>query len=116
LRGYDKDKAVLTYAQENAERAKVADIITREQQEFPSKPLPFSEEYWLLTNPPYGKRLAAGEDLQALYQQLAMLLDSCSGGVISSYPEMHTLFPASHFSHKALYNGADQVELYRKKM
>jgi 23S rRNA G2445 N2-methylase RlmL len=116
LIGYDYDKQVLSYAKENAERAGLAGVISRKHQKFLSSPLPFSEGFWLLTNPPYGKRLASDEDLQPLYQQLAALLKGCYGGVISSYPEMDTLFPVSQFSHKSLYNGADPVELYWKKM
>lgn len=114
--GYDYDEKVLSYAKENAERAGVADVIVREQQKFPSKLPPFPEEFWLLTNPPYGKRLASDEDLQPLYHQLATLLKDCGGGVISSYPELATLFSASQFSHKSLYNGADKVEFYWKKL
>jgi 23S rRNA G2445 N2-methylase RlmL len=63
LVGYDYDQQVLSYAKENAERAGVAEHISRAPQKFSSTSLPFSEDFWLLTNPPYGKRLAMGEDI-----------------------------------------------------
>jgi putative N6-adenine-specific DNA methylase len=123
LIGYDRDTAVLDYAQQNAERAGVADCISFSALSFPhsvsshalSSRLPSKDEMWLLTNPPYGKRLSADEDLQTLYQQLAASFEQCSGGVISSYPEMASLFPPARFSHKSLYNGAEKVDFYRKK-
>lgn len=75
------------------------------------------DSVWLLTNPPYGKRLSATENLSPLYQDLASTLQHAQyfGGVISSFPEMKKLFDSEKFSHKLLYNGADKVEFYRKK-
>jgi putative N6-adenine-specific DNA methylase len=130
LIGRDIDPTVLTYAKENAERAGVTDTITRQQQSFTpcQGGHPTNSEYLLegggavdpirlLTNPPYGKRLSADEDLSPLYQQIATTLQQANhyGGVISSYPQLSTLFSPQSFSHKSLYNGADNVEFYWKK-
>ena len=114
LIGRDRDSTVLGYAKENAERAGVADCITREQSDFSESSIVFPNDFRQLTNPPYGKRLSSDEELAPLYQRLAQYLRDCFGGVISSYPMQH-LFPAKSFSHKSLYNGADKVDFYRKK-
>lgn len=72
---------------------------------------------WLLTNPPYGNRLAANEDLSPLYNQLASRLrhQDTFGGVIGSFTGLSQLFLRADFSHKSWYNGADPVVFYYKK-
>ncbi|MDR2190641.1 MAG: hypothetical protein LBP53_05680 [Candidatus Peribacteria bacterium] len=120
LMGSDINADVLVYAKQNAERANVAELITREQSDFSSASLKnLASDHSLtpriLTNPPYGKRIATGEELLPLYQKLSTAFQSYAGGVISAYPSIDTLFPASAFSHKSRYNGAEKVDFYYKK-
>jgi putative N6-adenine-specific DNA methylase len=100
LLGSDRDAQVLAYAKENAERAGVADCISFTEASFPD-PIYKWDANWLLTNPPYGKRLSSEEDLAPLYHQLASFWAEKShfGGVITSFP-----FFEPTFSHKSLYN------------
>ncbi|MDR2540920.1 MAG: hypothetical protein LBD11_03965 [Candidatus Peribacteria bacterium] len=103
LFGSDKDEQVLAYAKENAERAEVADCISFTKAIFPESDLQTQrkDNIWLLTNPPYGKRLSSDEDLASLYHQLSIFWEEKThfGGVITSFP-----FSAPDFSHKSLYN------------
>jgi putative N6-adenine-specific DNA methylase len=123
LFGSDSDETVLSYAKENAERAGVAECISFSVASFPPSSSggllrsARNDDMWILTNPPYGKRLSADDDLTPLYQQLASSFQNPHqyGGVISSYPALSALFPTQKFSHKSLYNGADKVDFYRKK-
>jgi 23S rRNA G2445 N2-methylase RlmL len=93
----------------------VSDCITFEQQDFQSGLMLFEWDFWLITNPPYWKRLNTNDDLTPLYKKLSDYLKECYGWVISSYPWMWKLFDSKHFSHKQLYNWADEVDFYRKK-
>jgi 23S rRNA G2445 N2-methylase RlmL len=109
LFGSDTNAQVLAYAKENAERAGVAEYISRKEADFSavngSFPAILREEknlistipFWLLTNPPYGKRLNTNENLHPLYHQLAAFLQQKEtfGGVISSFPQLHQLFPSA---------------------
>lgn len=116
LIGRDRDATVLAFAQKNAENAGVNECISREQQEVLDSTIIFPEDFRLLSNPPYGKRLSESEELFPLYKKLAGYLREGYGGIISSYPEMKNLFSVKKFSHKQLYNGADKVDFYRKKL
>ena len=111
----DIDEKVLGYAKVNAQNAWVRDVITFEHQDFQSGLMLFEWDFWLITNPPYWKRLNTNDDLSPLYEKLADYLKECYGWVISSYPWMGKLFYSKHFSHKQLYNWADEEDFYRKK-
>jgi len=82
---YDIDKHMIAIAQNNAENAWVWDCIKWIQKDFFD--LELSENKFIVSNPPYGKRLEFGEDiLKKLYSKL---LDDCmvtGGGFLSSYP------------------------------
>jgi len=111
----DIDEKVLGFAKINAQNAWVSDCITFEYQDFQSGLMLFEWDFWIITNPPYWKRLNANDDLAPLYEKLADYLKECYGWVISSYPWMWKLFNSKHFSHKQLYNWADEVDFYWKK-
>ena len=111
----DIDEKVLGFAKINAQNAWVSDCLTFEHQDFQSGLMLFEWDFWLITNPPYWKRLNANEDLTPLYEKLADYLKECYGWVISSYQELWKLFNSKHFSHKLLYNWADEVDFYWKK-
>lgn len=111
----DIDEKMVKIARENAEHAWVTDCITFEHQDFMSWLMLFEWDFWIVTNPPYWKRLSANDDLSPLYEKLANYLKTCYWWVISSYPGMDKLFNSKHFSHKQLFNWADEVDFYWKK-
>ncbi|MCB0316690.1 MAG: class I SAM-dependent RNA methyltransferase, partial [Calditrichaeota bacterium] len=63
----------------NAERAGVGDAIDFSCRAFSAiEPLPGPG--WIVTNPPYGKRVSEGQDLRNLYAKLGQVLRSqCPG-------------------------------------
>jgi putative N6-adenine-specific DNA methylase len=67
--GSDRDAGAIRAAQANAERAGVADGINFSCQAVSSiDPMPGPG--WIVTNPPYGKRLSSDRDLRNLYAQM----------------------------------------------
>jgi len=57
LYGSDQDATLLQIAQENALRAGVSESIQRTEGKFEEQQTPFSEQFRLISNPPYGKRI-----------------------------------------------------------
>ena len=74
----DRDAGAIKIAQENAARAGVADFIEFKQQAF-SAITPVGRG-WVVTNPPYGVRISAAQDLRNLYAHLGdVLREQCPG-------------------------------------
>jgi putative N6-adenine-specific DNA methylase len=69
----DRDKGAIEMAEANAARAGVADAIEYSCRAF-SAVTPPAGPGWLVTNPPYGLRVAANRDLRNLYAQLGNIL------------------------------------------
>ena len=68
----DRDRGAIAMAQANALRAGVADYI-----EFSSRPISAIEPCgrgWVVTNPPYGRRVSAKKELRNLYAQFGKVL------------------------------------------
>jgi len=75
----DRDAGAIEMAQANAARAGVDGVI-----EFACQPLsaiaPPTERGWVVTNPPYGVRVSANQDLRNLYAQFGKVLRTqCPG-------------------------------------
>jgi putative N6-adenine-specific DNA methylase len=70
----DRDAGAIRMARENAERAGVAQHIEFVCQALSALQPPRPSPGWLVTNPPYGKRISAGADLRDLYAQLGNVL------------------------------------------
>lgn len=74
----DRDAGAIKMAQENAARAGVGDFIEFKQQAF-SAITPVGRG-WVVTNPPYGVRVSAAQDLRNLYAHLGdVLRKQCPG-------------------------------------
>lgn len=92
--GYDSDAQVLERAQANARRAGVAPFISFKRQDVTQlkNPLAAEGEGTLISNPPYGERLANEPALIALHSQLGRLVKSQFGGwtlsLFSGAPEL----------------------------
>ncbi len=83
IQASDRDAGAVRMAQENAERAGVADAI-----EFTCRAVsaiePPDEPGWVVTNPPYGLRISQGKDLRNLYAQFGNVLRAkCPGWQIA---------------------------------
>ncbi len=80
LYGYDRDAGAIAASLTNAERAGVGGMITFGQQSISALQAPAGPG-WVVTNPPYGVRLASGgADLRDLYAQFGQVLRAqCPG-------------------------------------
>jgi putative N6-adenine-specific DNA methylase len=79
IQASDRDAGAIKIARVNAARAGVAEMIAFENKAMSAiEPPPIPG--WLVTNPPYGIRVSAGNDLRNLYAQLGNVLRArCSG-------------------------------------
>ena len=115
LYGFDQDKRVLAFAQENAESAGVAGLIHFAQGSVNTLVNPAAEPGWLISNPPYGERLSEFPSLLGLHQQLGdTLRDQFKGwhvSLISSSPELLSCLRLRHEKIYKLFNGALACEL-----
>ena len=79
LFGSDRDAGAVTMAQQNAERAGVAQHIQFRHAAVSSiEPPPTSG--WVVTNPPYGVRISGKHDLRNLYAQFGNVLRALCPG------------------------------------
>jgi len=69
IAGSDRDAGAIDAARANAERAGIADIEWKVQAISAAEP-PSDAPGALITNPPYGERIGAGDDIRNLYAQL----------------------------------------------
>lgn len=75
----DRDAGAIQAAHANAERARVLDAIEFACQAVSSMEPPTGPG-WVVTNPPYGKRLPSNKDIRNLYAQFGKTLRSkCPG-------------------------------------
>ncbi len=115
----DNDPEMLILAQKNAERAWVADTITFFEHDLLSKRLPdvvwtTEQQTCIVTNPPYGKRLAP-EWLKDIYRALITYSkdDTTQLTCITSYPDFSHLLTTRR-PRKDVKNGADDVHIWIK--
>jgi putative N6-adenine-specific DNA methylase len=79
----DRDAGAVRMAQENAQRAGVADSVQFTCQAV-SAIHPPEKPGWVVTNPPYGLRVSEGKDLRNLYAQFGNVLRAkCPGWQIA---------------------------------
>lgn len=78
----DRDAGVVAAARQNAERAGVADrvMIERGSVSTALAPPDWDGAGWIVTNPPWGARLAGGGDLRDLYARLGQVARSAFAG------------------------------------
>ncbi|MBD3647093.1 MAG: bifunctional 23S rRNA (guanine(2069)-N(7))-methyltransferase RlmK/23S rRNA (guanine(2445)-N(2))-methyltransferase RlmL, partial [Pseudomonadales bacterium] len=113
--GFDEDRKVLSLARQNAERLELADKVAFARQDLFEFRHDFPKAGLVVTNPPYGKRLAASGDLPVLYRELGRVLRENFVGwraaVITEDQELgkHIGIRASRFN--TLYNGAIACKL-----
>lgn len=70
IAGSDRDAGAVRAARSNAERTGVADDVTLESRALSAAVPPEGAAGWLVTNPPYGKRLGEADALRDLWARL----------------------------------------------
>ncbi len=80
IQASDRDAGAVRMAQENAERAGVAQHVQFTCRAVSAIDPPDEQPGWVVTNPPYGLRVSEGKDLRNLYAQFGNVLRAkCPG-------------------------------------
>lgn len=115
IQGYDIDASVIRTAKDNARRAGVEKLIHFQQR--PVSELSHSGKYgFIITNPPYGERLAEKEALPKLYGELGerfARLDSWSAYIITSYEDIEKYIGRKSDKNRKIYNGMIKTFFYQ---
>ena len=115
LYGFDQDKRVLAFAEDNAQAAGVAAFIRFRAGGVDTLTNPAAELGWVISNPPYGERLSEFPSLLGLHQQLGDKLREQFKGwhvsLISSSPELLSCLRLRHEKIYKLFNGALACDL-----
>ena len=115
IQGYDIDAAVVSIARENASRAGVGKLIHFQQRDVADLRHPKSYGF-LITNPPYGERIAEREELPALYRTLGEVyqkLDRWSMYVITSFEDAERYIGRKADKNRKIYNGMIRTYFYQ---
>ncbi len=110
----DIDPRAVRLARENAERAKVAELIDFSAADacaFPRE----TERGVIVTNPPYGERLLDRQQAESIYRDFGAALagkENWSLYLLSSDPEFERCFGRSADKKRKLYNGMIKCDLY----
>jgi putative N6-adenine-specific DNA methylase len=119
LRGWDADPQAVSGARENVRAAGLEDLVDIEVEASEAAAIEYRRGWnaWIVTNPPYGKRVGSERDLESLLARFAATLRSRCGGYHL------TLLSGSEASTRALgfeaaerrrfINGALECELVR---
>lgn len=113
--GRDISQESLEIAEANARRAGIAGLIRLEKRDVKDFVLP-SEKSLVVTNPPYGERLMAGEDLQQLYSTMGKVFQPSQQTayyIISSAEDFEQSFGRKADKKRKLYNGMLKCNLYQ---
>lgn len=115
IQGYDIDGEVVKAARENAKRAGVADMIHFQERQVSE--LRHPKKYgFIVTNPPYGERLADKKDLPEMYTQIGEAyrnLDSWSMYMITSYEDTEKYIGRKADKNRKIYNGMLKTYFYQ---
>jgi putative N6-adenine-specific DNA methylase len=99
----DRDTGAIHMAQANAERAGVDHLIEFTQAAISAAQSPPGPG-WVVTNPPYGRRISSGKDLRDLYARLGdVLRDKCPGwqfAILSNDPRLLAV-SRLHITHRS---------------
>lgn len=112
----DRDAGAIRMARANAERAGVSDAIQFSCRAISAIETPISPG-WIVTNPPYGRRVSADKDLRNLYAQIGHVLRAhCPGWRVALLCSDLRLLAQTrlHFDTSiAMVNGGVNVRLAR---
>ena len=115
--GFDIDKAMIQVARDNAKRAGVENLIEFERLDVKdlaeNEKIKKSNNFIILTNPPYGERLNDG-DVARVYESLKASFSKMKGAtlhVITSFDGMKKIF-GPELKNRKIYNGMIKTYLY----
>ncbi len=115
IQGYDIDDEMISISRENAKRAGVESLIHFQRRE--AAALSHPKKYgFLITNPPYGERLAEKEKLPELYRVIGERyrnLDSWSMYLISGYDKAESDIGRKADKNRKIYNGMMKTYFYQ---
>ena len=115
IQGYDIDPGAIKAAMENARLAEVDHLIHFQQR--PVSQLSHRKKYgFVITNPPYGKRLEEEEDMPALYREIGEAfshLDSWSFYLITAFDKAERYLGRKADKNRKIYNGMMKTYFYQ---
>ena len=114
IQGYDIDDEMVRTARENAKLAGVEDLIHFQRRDVCDLSHP-GKYGFIVTNPPYGERIGADDDLAGLYGILGeryRSLDSFSLYMITSYDKAEEAIGRKADKNRKIYNGMLQTRFY----
>lgn len=115
IQGYDIDERMIGIARENAHLAGVDGLIHFQRRSV--RELSHAKKYgFIITNPPYGERLADREELPELYRVIGerfAALDAWSLYVISAYEQAEHYIGRSADKNRKIYNGMMKAYYYQ---
>ena len=115
IQGYDIDSGAIKAAMENARLAEVDHLIHFQQR--PVSQLSHRKKYgFVITNPPYGKRLEEEEDMPALYREIGEAfshLDSWSFYLITAFDQAERYLERKADKNRKIYNGMMKTYFYQ---
>lgn len=115
IQGYDIDPAAIKAAMENARLAEVEQHIHFQQR--PVSALSHRKKYgFIITNPPYGRRLEEEEDMPSLYREIGEAfsrLDSWSYYLITAFDQAERYIGRKADKNRKIYNGMMKTYFYQ---
>ncbi len=115
IMGYDRDAAVLDLARFHAQQAGLKNLLSFQQRDISQLSSKYKYGY-LITNPPYGERLADRNEAEQLYRimgQVLAHLDTWSLYIICSHPRFEEFFQRKADKKRKLYNGRIQCNYFQ---
>lgn len=115
IQGYDCDGDIIKAARANAADAGVEHMIHLQQR--PVSQLSHPKKYgFIITNPPYGERLAEKDELVQIYKEIGeglKRLDTWSAYLITSYEMAEKYIGKKAAKNRKLYNGMLKAYFYQ---
>lgn len=115
IQGYDLDPEMIKTAMGNAKLAGVQNLIHFQQRDVAA--LSHPKKYgFIITNPPYGERLMAEEDVAKIYKTLGeryKALDAWSMYMITSYEKAEEMIGKKADKNRKIYNGMLKTYFYQ---
>jgi putative N6-adenine-specific DNA methylase len=111
----DRDPGMVEAARRNAARAGVGGLVRFRAAEL-ARFEPRGTHGCMIANPPYGERLGAEREVEALYREMGALLarlDTWSLFVLTAHPGFETLVGRRATKNRKLYNGNLRCWLYQ---
>lgn len=115
IQGYDISHDAISAAMQNARMAEVDHMIHFQQRAL--KDLSHRKKYgFIITNPPYGRRLDGPDEMPALYREIGEVyrrLDSWSMYLITAYEDAQRHIGRKADKNRKIYNGMMRTYFYQ---